>query len=100
MKYIITESQVALIRRLTELEHYLDIAIKELNDEIKGSIFGPGNKPDNFGVYERWVINKVENNFEDNNPNLEFTNHDFMRLISGQFNDKIRKGFNKVKKRR
>ena len=69
-------------------------------DEIKGSIFGPGNKPDNFGVYERWVINKVENNFEDNNPKIEFANHDFMMLISGQFNDKIRKGFNKVKKRR
>ena len=98
MKIIITESQVALIRRLTELEHYLDIAIKELNEYIKSG--SPGNKPNNFGVYERWVINKVENNFEDNNPNLEFTNHDFMRLISGQFNDKIRKGFNKVKKRR
>ena len=100
MKIIITESQAALIRRLSELDHYLDIAIKKLNDEIKGSIFGPGNKPDNFGVYERWVINKVENNFEDNNPNIEFANHDFMMLISGQFNDKIRKGFNKVKKRR
>ena len=100
MKIIITESQAALIRRLSELDHYLDIAIKKLNDEIKGSIFGPGNKPDNFGVYERWVINKVENDFEDNNPKIEFANHDFIMLISGQFNDKIRKGFNKVKKRR
>jgi hypothetical protein len=35
MKIIITESQVALIRRLTELEHYLDITIKELNEDIK-----------------------------------------------------------------
>ena len=98
MKIIITETQVALIRRLSELEHYLDIAIKELNEDIKSG--SPGNKPDNFGVYERWVINKVENNFEDNNPKIEFANHDFMMLISGQFNDKIRKGFNKVKKRR
>ena len=98
MKIIITESQMALIRRLSELEQILDTNIKELNDDIKGG--GSGNKPDNFGVYERWVINKVENNFEDNNPKIEFANHDFMMLISGQFNDKIRKGFNKVKKRR
>ena len=98
MKIIITETQVALIRRLSELEHYLDIAIKELNEDIKSG--SPGNKPDNFGVYERWVINRVENDFEDNNPKVEFANHDFMMLISGQFNDKIRKGFNKVKKRR
>ena len=98
MKIIITESQVVLLRRLSELEHYLDIVIKELNDDIKGG--GSGNKPDNFGVYERWVINRVENDFEDNNPKVEFANHDFMMLISGQFNDKIRKGFNKVKKRR
>jgi hypothetical protein len=98
MKIIITESQMALIRRLSELEQILDTNIKELNDDIKGG--GPGNKPDNFGVYERWVINRVENDFEDNNPNIEFANHDFMMLISGQFNDKIRKGFNKVKKKR
>ena len=98
MKIIITEDQVALIRRLSELERILDTNIKELNDDINDS--GPGNKPDNFGVYERWVINKVENDFEDNNPKIEFANHDFMMLISGQFNDKIRKGFNKVKKRR
>ena len=58
MKIIITETQVALIRRLSELEHYLDIAIKELNEYIKSG--SPGNKPNNFGVYERWVINKVE----------------------------------------
>ena len=98
MKIIITESQMALIRRLSELEQILDTNIKELNDDIKGG--GSGNKPDNFGVYERWVINRVENDFEDNNPNIEFANHDFMMLISGQFNNKIRNGFNKVKKKR
>ena len=98
MKIIITESQMALIRRLSELEQIIDTNIKELNDDIKGG--GPGNRPDNFGVYERWVINRVENDFEEYNPNIEFTNHDFMMLISGQFNDKIRKGFNKVKKKR
>ena len=98
MKIIITESQMALIRRLSELEQILDTNIKELNDDIKGG--GPGDRPDNFGVYERWVINRVENDFEDNNPNIEFANHDFLMLISGQFNNKIRNGFNKVKKKR
>ena len=98
MKIIITESQMALIRRLSELEQIIDTNIKELNDDIKGS--GPGDRPDNFGVYERWVINRVENDFEDNNPNIEFANHDFLMLISGQFNNKIRNGFNKVKKKR
>ena len=37
--------------------------------------------------------------FEINNPNLEFPSHDFNMLVSGQFNNKIRKGFNKVKKK-
>jgi hypothetical protein len=98
MKIIITESQVALIRRLSELDQILDTNIKELNDDIKGG--GPGNKPDNFGVYENWLINRIKNDFEDNNPKIEFPIHDFKMLVSGEFNDKIRKGFNKVKKRR
>ena len=100
MKIIITEDQVALLRRLTELEHYLDITIIKINDEIKGSIFGPGNTPDNFGVYEGLVVNRTKRYFENDNPNLEFPSHVFWILISGQFNDKIRKGFNKVKKKR
>ena len=98
MKIIISESQVALIRRLNELDQILDTNIKELNDDIKGG--GPGNRPDNFGVYENWLINRIKGDFEDNNPKIEFSNHDFKMLVSGQFNDKIRKGFNKVKKRR
>jgi len=98
MKIIITESQAALIRRLSELDQILDTNIKELNDDIKGG--GLGNKPDNFGVYENWLINRIKNDFEDNNPKIEFPIHDFKMLVSGQFNDKIRKGFNKVKKRR
>ena len=98
MKIIITESQIALLRRLTELEQILDTTIKELNKDIMNS--GPGNKPDNFGVYEGWVVNRTKRYFENDNPNLEFPSHVFWILISGQFNDKIRKGFNKVKKRR
>ena len=98
MRIILSESQMALLRRLSELEQILDTNIKELNDDIKGG--GPGNKPDNFGVYENWLINRIKNDFEDNNPKIEFPIHDFKMLVSGQFNDKIRKGFNKVKKRR
>ena len=98
MKIIITEIQIALLRRLTELEQILDISIKELNKDIMNS--GPGNKPDNFGVYENWLINRIKGDFEDNNPNIEFTKHDFLMLMSGQFNNKIRNGFNKVKKKR
>ena len=98
MKIIITESQIALLRRLTELEQILDISIKELNKDIMNS--GPGNKPDNFGVYEGWVMSRTKWDFENNNPNLEFPSHDFKLLVSGQFNNKIRKGFNKVKNRR
>lgn len=89
---------MALLRRLTELEQILDAVIKELNKDIINS--GPGNKPDNFGVYEGWVTNRIEWSFEDNNPNIKFTRHDFLMLISGQFNNKIRNGFNKVKKKR
>jgi hypothetical protein len=98
MKIIITEDQVALIRRLSELERILDKIIKVLNDDINDS--GPGNKPDNFGVYERWVMDRAKREFKNDNPKIEFPNHDFMMLMSGQFNNKIRKGFNKVKKRR
>ena len=97
MKIIITESQIALLRRLSELEQRLDSAIKELNKDIMNS--GPGNKPDNFGVYEGWVMNRTEWDFENNNPDIKFTRHDFLMLISEQFNHKIRNGFNKVKKK-
>jgi hypothetical protein len=98
MKIIITESQIALLRRLSELEQILDTSIKELNKDIMNS--GPGNKPDNFGVYENWLINRIKGEFEHNNPDIKFTRHDFLMLMSGQFNDKIRNGFNKVKKKR
>lgn len=98
MKIIITESQIALLRRTQELEDILNDFIKELNDDIKSG--GPGNKPDNFGVYENWLINRIKGEFEHNNPDIEFTRHDFLMLVSGQFNDKIRKGFNKVKKKK
>jgi len=98
MKIIITESQIALLRRISELEQILDTSIKELNKDIMNS--GPGNKPDNFGVYEGWLMNRTEWDFENNNPYIKFTRHDFLMLISGQFNDKIRKGFDKVKKKR
>jgi hypothetical protein len=45
-------------------------------------------------------MNRTEWDFENNNPDIKFTRHDFLMLISGQFNNKIRKGFDKVKKKR
>ena len=98
MKIIITESQMALIRRVSELEQIIDDAIIDLNDDIKSG--GSSNKPDNFGVYENWVVLRVSIMFNYKNPNIEFPRHDFMMLISGQFNNKIRNGFNKVRKKR
>ena len=98
MKIILTESQMALLRRMQELEEILNDFITELNNDIKSG--GPGNKPNNFGVYESWLINRIKEEFEHNNPNIEFTRHDFIMLVSGQFNDKIRMGYNKVKKKR
>jgi hypothetical protein len=45
-------------------------------------------------------MNRTKRYFENNNPNLEWLSHDFKMLVSGQFNNKIRKGFNQVKNRR
>lgn len=93
MKVIITESQVRLVRRLNELGPIVDEVIERLNRDIKSG--GPGNKPDNFGVYERWVANSVK--LYSGYDYFRYTDHDFMMLVMGNFNDKVRKGYNKVK---
>jgi hypothetical protein len=98
MKILITEDQIKLLRRLTEIGQIIDEVIIELNNDIKKG--GPGNKPDNFGVYENWLINRVRREFEYRNPKITPDRFDFLLLSSGQFNEKIRNGFNKVKKRR
>ena len=93
MKVIITESQVRLLRRLNELGPIVDEVIMDLYKVIKSG--GPGNKPDNFGVYERWVANSVK--LYSGYDYFRYTDHDFMMLVMGNFNDKVRKGYNKVK---
>lgn len=98
MKIIINEDQIKLLRRLTEIEQIIDEVIIELNNDIKKG--GPGNKPDNFGVYESWLVNRVRREFEYRNPEITSDRFDFLLLASGQFNKKIRNGFNKVRKKR
>lgn len=98
MKIIINEDQIKLLRRLTEIEQIIDEAIIDLNNDIKNG--GPGNKPDNFGVYENWLVRRVSVMFKYNNPNIDYEKLDFLLLASGQFNKKIRNGFNKVRKKR
>ena len=98
MKIIITESQVSIIRRLTEIGQIIDDVISELNDDIKKG--GPGNKPNNFGVYEGWVINRVKIEIERRYPKIDNDRYDFLLLVGGQYNKEIRNGFNKVKKKR
>ena len=83
MKIIITESQIALLRRLTELEQILDTSIKELNKDIMNS--GPGNKPDNFGVYENWVSQRVSDIFKRRHPNIDYKRLDFLILYEGLY---------------
>jgi hypothetical protein len=49
MNILITESQIEVLRRLYEISDLVDYVIHHLNNDIKRG--GPGNKPDNFGVY-------------------------------------------------
>ncbi len=98
MKIIITENQIALLRRTQELEEIINNSIKELNiDILRGTVV---NRPDNFGVYENWLANRTLHEFRLKNPTIEIKKYDFLILLSGQFNNIIRKGFNKVKKKR
>jgi hypothetical protein len=98
MKIIILESHIAILRRLTEIGQIIDEVITQINDYIKKEGFSA--KPGNFGIYEGWVINRVRREFEYRNPNITPDKFDFLLLTGGQFNEKIRNGFNKVKKRR
>lgn len=98
MKIIISESHIAILRRLTEIGQIIDEVITQINDYIKKE--GSSAKPNNFGIYEGWVINRVRREFEYRNPKITPDKFDFLLLTGGQFNEKIRNGFNKVKKRR
>jgi len=98
MDILITENQVDVLRRLHEIGKIVDYVIDSLNDDIK--LGGPGNKPDNFGVYENWVSQRVSSMFKRRYPDIDFDKYDFRLIVSGQHNDELRKGFNKVRKRK
>lgn len=95
MRIIIKESQLDLIRRVYEIGEIVNGVINILNYDIK--MGGPGNKPDNFGVYEGWVVNRVERLFSTIHPDIKFKRIELLMLVSEQFNKEIRKGFNKVR---
>lgn len=98
MKIVITESQVEVLRRVYEISDLVDYAIHHLNNDIRSG--GPGNRPDNFGVYENWVTQRVSNIFKHRNPNIEYKKLDFLMIISGVYNDKLKRGFKEALKKR
>jgi hypothetical protein len=98
MNIIITENQIGVLRRIYEIGEFVNYAIDSLNDDIKRG--GPGNKPDNFGVYENWVIQRVSRIFKTKYPDIDFERYNFLTIVGGEYNDKIRRGFNKVRKKK
>lgn len=98
MKILITETQNEVLRRIYDIGKIVDYVIDELNTDIKGG--GPGNKPDNFGVYENWVTQRVSTVFKRMYPYINFDSHDFRLIVSGEFNNDLKKGFNKVRKKK
>ena len=91
MKILITESQLEVLRRVDEISDLVDYTIHHLNNDIKSG--GPGNKPDNFGVYENWVTQRVSNIFQRRHPNIDYKKLDFLMVVSGAYNDKLKRGF-------
>lgn len=98
MDILITESQIEVLRRLFEIEQIVRQVIVDLNNDIKSG--GPGNKPDNFGVYEGWVVNRVSREFKDRHPDIKYDRYDFLMIVSGQHNKELRKGFDKVRRKK
>lgn len=90
MKIIITESQIQLLRRLQDLEKYVDYAIVTVKKIYK--------KPKNFGIYESKIIGLVRELLEQYHPKVEYTWHEVTILISGHFNDKLQQGYKNFNK--
>jgi hypothetical protein len=91
MDILITESQIEVLRRVHEISDLVDYVIHHLNNDIKSG--GPGNKPDNFGVYENWVSQRVSDIFKRRHPNIDYKRLDFLMVVSGAYNDKLKRGF-------
>jgi hypothetical protein len=90
MKIIIRESQIQLIRRLHDLEKYVDYAIKTVKEIYK--------KPKNFGIYESKIVGVVKDLLGQYHPKVEYTWHEVTILISGHFNDKLQQGYKNFNK--
>ena len=96
MKILITESQIEVLRRVYEIDDLVDYVIHHINKDIRNS--GPGNKPDNFGVYENWVTQRLSERFRSRYPEINFTRLDFLEIISAVYNDKLKMGFKESKR--
>lgn len=96
MNILITESQIEVLRRLYEISDLVDYVIHHLNNDIKHG--GSSNKPDNFGVYENWVSQRVSNIFRSRYPNIDYKKLDFLMIMSSAYNDKLKKGFKESKR--
>jgi len=84
MKILITESQMEVLRRAHEISDLVDYVIHHLNNDIKSG--GPSNKPDNFGVYENWVVQRLSDMFQRRHPNIDYKKIDFLRIIYALYN--------------
>ena len=90
MKIIFTESQIQLLRRLQDIEKYVNFAIKTAKDLYK--------KPKNFGIYESIIIGLVKDLLKQHHPKVEYNWHEIMILISGHFDDKLQQGYKNFNK--
>lgn len=97
MDILITESQIEVLRRVHEISDLVDIVIYYLNNNIKRG--GPGNNPDNFGIYENWVTLRVSERFRNRYPDINYTRSEFLKIISSVYNDKLKSGFKESKKK-
>ena len=97
MDILITESQIEVLRRVHEISDLVDYVIHHLNKNIKNS--GPGNKPDNFGIYENWVTLRVSERFRSRYPDINYTRIEFLKIISSVYNDKLKSGFKESKRK-
>ena len=96
MKILITETQLEVLRRVYEIDDLVDYVIHHINKDIRNS--GPGNKPDNFGVYENWVTQRLSERFRSRYPEINFTRLYFLEIISAVYNDKLKMGFKESKR--
>ena len=97
MDILITESQIAVLRRVHEISDLVDYVIHRLNNDIKRG--GSGNNPDNFGIYENWVTLRVSERFRSRYPDINYTRIEFLKIISSVYNDKLKSGFKESKKK-